>query len=218
MDNKNFLEDHQVENTSDSSFQLETNRVLNAEVQDRVIAKAGSMVASEGDLSFTGKMSPESGITGVIKEMTTSESSPVMEITGDGRAYLADRGKKVQVLLLKKGERVTVNGNDVLAFEESVDYNITTMDSISGMAAGGLVNVDLTGPGMIAITTHGDPIILQPPVKTDPDATVAWTGNLTPKIDINKSLGDIIGQSSDETYQLHFSGEAGNVIVQPLER
>jgi uncharacterized protein (AIM24 family) len=71
---------------------------------------------------------------------------------------------------------------------------------------------------MIAITTHGDPIVLKAPVKTDPHATVAWTGSLTPSVEVNKSITDIVGASSDERYQLAFDGGRGHVIVQPMER
>jgi uncharacterized protein (AIM24 family) len=34
---------------------------------------------------------------------------------------------------------------------------------------------------------------------------------------VNRSLSDLVGQSSDETYQLEFSGGEGFVVVQPFE-
>jgi uncharacterized protein (AIM24 family) len=58
------------------------------------------------------------------------------------------------------------------------------MKKITGVLAGGLFNVKLQGEGMIAITTHYDPVTLlvKPgePVFTDPNATVAWSSNLAP--------------------------------------
>jgi uncharacterized protein (AIM24 family) len=140
-----------------------------------------------------------------------------MTVEGQGHVYVADDEKKVQLLELDAGESISVNGPDVLAWQNSVDYKISTIGSIGGAAAGGLTNVFLTGPGVVAITTHGDPLVLSPPVNTDPAATVAWSSDLSPSISRNTSLGDAIGTSSDETYQMSFDGTNGFVVVQPFE-
>src|SRR5699024_2017546 len=124
--------------------------------------------------------------------------------------------KKVQIISLDAGEELSVNGNDVLAFGSGVNYEIRTIDSIAGFSAGGLSNVYLEGPGDVAITTHGDPLVLTPPVRTDPAATVAWSGT-SPGNHVDQSLSNVIGQSSDETYQLDFTGEEGFVVIQPFE-
>ncbi|MFD1642689.1 AIM24 family protein [Halohasta litorea] len=198
-------------------FELENSKLLDIDVDGTIIAKAGSMIAYDGDLSFTGKSSAEGGLTGMIKSKVTSEGTPVMEVEGQGHVYLADQEKKIQILELDAGESISVNGNDVLAFEDRVDYEISTIGSIGGASAGGLLNVYLTGPGTIAITTHGDPLVLEPPVRTDPDATVAWSSNLSPSLKADRSLKDSIGQSSGETYQMSFEGSNGFVVVQPYE-
>jgi uncharacterized protein (AIM24 family) len=140
-----------------------------------------------------------------------------MEVSGQGSVYVADQGKEIQLLSLDDGEAISVNGTDVLAFEESVSYEISVIGSLGGAAAGGLTNVFLSGPGTVAITTHGDPLVLSPPVRTDPGATVAWSSDLSPSIDTDRSLSDAIGQSSGETYQMAFEGESGFVVVQPFE-
>jgi uncharacterized protein (AIM24 family) len=198
-------------------FELENSKLLDIEVEGSVMTKAGSMVAYDGNLTFTGKSSAEGGVMGFIKEKATSEGTPVMQVEGQGHVYVADQGKKVQPLSLDPGESITVNGNDVLAFEDGVDYSIGTIGSVGGAQAGGLTNVFLEGPGMVAITTHGDPMVLAPPVKTDPDATVAWSSNLSPSISSDRSISDSIGQSSGETYQMAFDGQQGFVVVQPYE-
>jgi uncharacterized protein (AIM24 family) len=198
-------------------FQPENSKLLDIDLDGTVMTKAGSMVAYTGDVSFTGRSSAEGGITGFLKEKVTSEGTPVMEAEGTGHVYLADQGKKVQILHLDADEDVSVNGEDVLAFESSVDYEIGTVGSLSAAASGGLTNVFLSGPGHIAITTHGDPLVLTPPVKTDPNATVAWRGDLSPGVSSNRSLADSIGQSSGEQYQMEFTGSDGFVVVQPYE-
>jgi uncharacterized protein (AIM24 family) len=122
---------------------------------------------------------------------------------------------RAQILDLDGGESISVNGTDVLAFETSIDYEINTIGSVSEAAAGGLTNVYLTGPGQVAISTHGDPLVLEPPVTTDPDATVAWSSNLSPSIGTNKKIE--IGQTSGEAIQMEFTGTEGFVVVQPYE-
>lgn len=94
------------------------------------------------------------------------------------------------------------------------------MKSIAGIMGGGLFQVRLAGTGHVAITTHGKPmtLLVKPgqPIFTDPNATVAWSGNLTPTIKTDISLKTFIGRGSGESFQMMFEGE-GWVIVQPCE-
>lgn len=214
MDIEQFTQSNAPE-SGGRGFQLENSKLLDINLDGTVMTKVGSMVAYSGEMTFTGKSSAEGGITGFVKDAVTSEGTPVMEAEGTGHLYVADQGKKAQVLSLDQGESISVNGEDVLAFESSVDYEIGTIGSISGAAAGGLTNVFLTGPGDIAVTTHGDPLVLTPPVNTDPSATVAWSANLSPSVAKNKMIE--IGQSSGEAVQMEFTGSDGFVVVQPYE-
>lgn len=198
-----------------AGFQKENNRLLDISFDGTVRVKAGSMVAYTGEVTFTGRSSAEGGITGFVKEAVSGEGTPIMEAEGSGHLYVAEDGKKVQVLELDAEDSITVNGNDVLAFESSINYEINTVDSLSGMAAGGLTNVYLSGPGEIALTTHGDPLVMSPPVFTDPDATVAWSTHLSPSFEINKAFE--IGQTSGESIQMEFTGSEGFVVIQPNE-
>jgi uncharacterized protein (AIM24 family) len=138
---------------------------------------------------------------------------------GQGRLYLADEAKKISILKLNN-EAIFVNGNDVLAFEPSLRWDITMMRSMAGMFAGGLFNVRFEGAGMLAITTHYDPLALEvkpgQPVFTDPNATVAWSGTLQPQIHTDVSLKTFLGRGSGESVQLRFDG-SGFVLIQPKE-
>lgn len=196
-------------------FQRENKRLLDVPVDGTVMVKAGSMIGYTGDLTFTGKSSAEGGLTGFVKEAVSSEGTPIMEAEGQGHLYVADQGKKVQILDLDEGEAISVNGTDVLAFESTVDYEISTIGGLSEAAAGGLTNVYLSGPGQVAITTHGDPLVLSPPVVTDPDATVAWSTDCSPSVGTNKTIE--IGQTSGESIQMEFTGSDGFVVIQPHE-
>jgi uncharacterized protein (AIM24 family) len=97
MDVDQFASEH-VTTETDAPFQLENSYTLDVAVDGSVLAKAGSMVAYTGDLSFTGKASAEGGITGFLKQAATGEGTPVMSIEGQGHVYLADSEKKVQLL------------------------------------------------------------------------------------------------------------------------
>ena len=88
------------------------------------------------------------------------------------------------------------------------------------MAAGGLFSVRVQGHGMVAILSHGKPLTLRvtpnEPVFTDPNATIAWSGNLQPQLRMDSSLRSILGRGGGETYQMAFQGD-GFVVVQPYE-
>lgn len=196
-------------------FQLENSKLLDIEVDGTVMAKAGSMIAYSGDITFERKSS--GGVKGFLKKSVTGEGSVMMEAEGTGHLYLADQAKEVQILKLGDSDEISVNGNDVLAFEKRVGWDIKMIKSFGGAAAGGLFNVFLEGPGYIAITTHGDPLVLPTPVKTDPEATVAWSSDVSPDINTDRNLKGFLGRSSGETYQLEFSTEGGFVVVQPFE-
>ena len=133
--------------------------------------------------------------------------------------FCADTGKKVTVLQLQD-EAVFVNGNDLLALESTLQYDIKMLKKIAAMAAGGLFNVRIEGTGLIAITSHYDPLTLpvtpDAPITTDPNATVMWSGGLTPKIKTDVQLKTLIGRGSGESVQMEFQGD-GFVVVQPYE-
>ena len=94
------------------------------------------------------------------------------------------------------------------------------MRKLTAMLAGGLFNVKLEGSGMVAITTHYDPLTLRVsadrPVTTDPNATVAWSGSLVPEFKKDVSLKTFVGRGSGESIQMSFRGD-GFVVVQPYE-
>ncbi|MFC6724140.1 AIM24 family protein [Halobium palmae] len=214
MDLDEFVSTHAPKDGG-QAFDLESSKMLDVALDGSVMAKAGSMTAYTGDISFERKSA--GGLKGMLKSKATGEGAVMMEATGSGHLYLADHGKEVQILELDAGEEISVNGNDVLAFESGVDWDIRMMSSIGGTSSGGLFNVFLEGPGHVAITTHGSPLVLPTPVSTDPNATVAWSGNVSPSTKRDLNIKGFLGRSSGETFQLHFTGEDGFVIVQPYE-
>ena len=201
-------------------FELESKAMLEVHVNGRTWAKLGSMVAYRGDLKFVREGAFEGGLGKLVTKMVSGEQAPLVKIEGRGLAYLADQKKNVSVIRLGPADAISVNGNDLLAFEGTVTHQITMHRRVAGMLAGGLFSVRLTGPGMIAIMTHGDPLTLrvspQDPVTTDPNATVAWSAHLEPHIKTDISFRTLLGRGGGEAFQLQFMGE-GFVVVQPYE-
>ena len=200
-------------------FELESERMLEVNVNGSVWTKMGSMVAYTGDIRFTRERMLEHGLGRFLKKSFTGEGVRLTKAEGRGALYLADKGKKVSILNLQ-GESLFVNGNDLLAFEKQIQWDIKMMRKLTAMLAGGLFNVKLEGSGMVAITTHYDPLTLpvsaDRPVMTDPNATVAWSGTLVPEFKADVSLKTFVGRGSGESIQMSFRGD-GFVVVQPYE-
>lgn len=200
-------------------FELENERMLEINLNGQVWIKTGAMVAYTGQMKFTREGIFEHGLGRMLKRAVSGEGTRLTKVEGTGRLYLADQGKKISILHLD-GDTVFVNGNDILAFEPTIEWDVKLMRKIAGLLAGGLFNVRLAGRGLVAITTHYDPVTLQVrpqlPVSTDPNATVAWSGGLTPEFKVDVSLKTFLGRGSGESIQMCFQGD-GFVVVQPKE-
>ena len=200
-------------------FELESNRLLEVNLNGMVWTKMGSMVAYLGSIQFTREGVFEHGVKKLLKRTVTGEGTTLTKAEGKGTLYLADYGKKISILNLQ-GESICVNGNDLLAFEGDIEWDIKMIKKVSGMLAGGLFNVKLSGNGMVAITTHYDPLTLEvspnKPIITDPNATVAWSGTLAPDLKADISFKTFLGRGSGESIQMKFRGD-GFVVIQPCE-
>lgn len=200
-------------------FEKETERLLEVNLDGCINTKMGSMVAYHGSIKFTREKMMDQGIGNLLKKAVSGEGMRITYAEGQGKLYLADAGKKVSVINLQN-ESIYINGNDVLAFEQTLDHKIKMMKKVAAMMSGGLFNIHLSGTGMVAMTTHYDPItlVVEPgkPVMTDPNATVAWSGDLVPQFKTDTSLRTFLGRGSGESFQMLFEG-SGFVVIQPYE-
>ncbi|KEZ52955.1 AIM24 family protein [Metabacillus indicus] len=214
-----FVEKTEQQDKGQGLFELETERLLEINLNGQIWTKAGAMVSYRGQIKYEREGILEHGLGKMFKKALTGEGTALMKATGAGKLYVADQGKKISIINLQ-GESIFVNGNDLLAFEPSITWDIKMMRKIAGMLSGGLFNVRLEGRGMLAITSHYEPLtlIVKPgdPVYTDPNATVAWSGGLTPEFVTDISLKTLFGRGSGESIQMKFEGE-GFVVVQPFE-
>jgi uncharacterized protein (AIM24 family) len=214
-----FVQKTQQQNLNQGIFELETERMMELNLNGEMWTKMGSMISYRGNIKFTREGILEQGLGNLLKKAVSGEGARLTKAEGQGQVYLADSGKKITILSLSN-ESIFINGNDLLAFEPSIRYEIKMMKKMSSMLAGGLFNIRLEGTGMIAFTTHYDPITLlvtpDSPVVTDPNATVAWSGSLEPQIKTDMSFKTFLGRGSGESIQTSFSGN-GFVVIQPYE-
>jgi uncharacterized protein (AIM24 family) len=154
-----------------------------------------------------------------LADAALRELTPLVRAAGRGRLYCGDHGSHVRIIRLCD-ETLVVAWPELLAFEERLAFDLSVVGDGVGLAAGGLVTVRLSGRGALALATHGEPLTLgvslDDPVSTDPHATLAWSGGLTPELKTDLSWRSALAHGGHEPVQMFFRGE-GYVVVQPYE-
>jgi uncharacterized protein (AIM24 family) len=199
------------------AFTLQGPRLLKVELAETsVIAKNGSMVAYQGDVSFERK---GGGLGRFVKKAATGESLTLMEATGSGELFLANQAMLVHLLRLDD-DSISVSGENILAFETGIDWDVTRVKGGSaGVLAGGLFNIHLQGTGLVALVSDGEPVRLDVSEATtfgDPQAAIAWSGGVETAVKTDVQAKSLIGLGSGESLQIGFSGQ-GWVLIQPSE-
>jgi uncharacterized protein (AIM24 family) len=198
-------------------FTLQGPRLLKVELSETsVIARNGSMVAYQGEVRFEHK---GGGLGRLLKKAATGEQLRLMQASGSGELFLANQAMLVHLLRLN-GDSLTVNGANILAFQAGIDWDVTRVKGgTAGMLAGGLFNIHLRGTGLVALVSDGEPVRLdvsEAPTFGDPQAAIAWSGDVMTSLRTDVQAKTLIGLGSGESFQLGFSGQ-GWVLVQPSE-
>jgi uncharacterized protein (AIM24 family) len=209
--------DQYQERETGQAFTAQGPRLLKIELSETsVMAKNGSMVAYQGDVHFEHK---GGGLGRLLKKAATGEQLRLMEASGTGELFLANQAMLVHVLSLQD-DSVTVNGENILAFQTSIDWDVTRVKGgTAGVLAGGLFNIHLRGTGLIALVSDGEPVKLdvsEAPTFADPQAAIAWSGGVQTNLRTDVQAKSLIGLGSGESFQLGLSGQ-GWVLVQPSE-
>ncbi len=207
-----------AEKPTSDPFSLQNKKLLRIDMRyGPVQAKSGSMVAYQGDVRFAKKSS--GGLGKIVKAAVTGEGVDMMECTGAGELFVADAASEVQVMYLEN-DAISVNGNNVLAFSSSIQWDIHRIQARGAAMTGGLYNVSLRGTGYVAVTTKGDPIALDvagAPTFADAQAVVLWTAGVS--MDVRVDTGGVMSMvrgGTGEAFQMAFGG-TGFVVVQPSE-
>lgn len=210
-----------AENETGEQFTRQNSKLLKIELAaGGVHTKRGSMVAYQGDVRFENQGS--GGLGKMLKKAATGEGTELMRASGSGELFVADEAKDVHILYLEN-DTMSVNGRNILAFNESISWDIKRLSGsgAASMMAGGLFNVELTGTGFVAITTDGPPVMLDvasAPTFGDAQAVVMWSGGVQMqlKTDTTGGLKSMVRGGTGEMFQMAFGGQ-GFVLVQPSE-
>lgn len=214
-----FAPENQETESAQPGLRLQNGKMLKVELNGECMARRGSMVAYQGDVTFEAKGS--GGIGKFIKQQLTGEGVPLMKVSGVGDVFLADAASDVHLIDLEgPQDALTINGKNVLAFEPSLSYDIKMVSGAGAMSGAGLFNCVFSGRGRLAITAKGAPVVLtvDQPTYADPQAAIAWSAGL--QVGVHRAdqlgLGTLMGRTTGEAFTLGFAGQ-GFVIVQPSE-
>ena len=134
-----------------AAFALQNSKLLKVSLNQITIqAKAGAMVAYQGDVSF--EHAGSGGMSRMLKKAVSGEGTTLMKMTGTGEVFLADTAQDIHLLYLEN-DAITVNGSNLLAFDAGIDWDIKRVEGVSGMMGGGLFNTALQGTGWVAIVS-----------------------------------------------------------------
>ncbi len=195
-------------------FTLQNSTLLKVRLEgDQIQARLGSMVAYQGEVGFEYQ---SGGLGRFFKKAMTGEGVKLMTATGTGDLFLAHDKRQIMILDLDN-EEMTVNGDNVLAFDQSIDWDIKRVEG-AGMLSGGIFNVFLQGTGKVAVSSGGEPVLLDTgsPTFADVESAIAWSGGVRTGIKSDVSFKTFTGRGSGESFQMSFEGP-GWVLVQPSE-
>ncbi|MGW1225491.1 AIM24 family protein [Streptomyces sp. NPDC001478] len=202
-------------------FRLQGSKTLAVDLTgDAVKAKNGSMVAYDGRMTFKKMTGGGEGLRGMVTRRLTGEQMTVMEVSGQGTCYFADRASEINLVRLR-GEKMFVEASNLLCVDASLRTG-TSFTGLRGSAAGnGLFTTTLEGTGQAAIMSDGSAVVLrvsaQYPLFVDPGAYIAHQGDLRQHFQSGVNFRTLMGEGSGESFQIRFEGE-GLVYVQPSER
>ncbi len=207
---------------------------VQAQAGESFFTKAGAFIGGE---SLGGKNyqfekvllgpqgNPLQAALGQLTRRFTGENLPLMKIKCQGQSmtYYANDQQHVTVISLQQGERISVESENILAFNQDCKYSVRFLAQ-GVISQKGLATSTLTGAGpnaMVAVLTDRNPLVLSnanngASLTADPDAVVCWVG-ADPEFKLDLSWKNLIGQASGESYMFQWNQPA-HVVVQPQEQ
>ena len=221
MFNSTLLANTEVQ--SADRFSLQNGKMLRAVLgptsgMTEFLARKGAMVAYQGGVNFDAEYR---GWGDHVARRITGEGLNLMRASGTCTVFLANQAQDVHVLDLT-GDGLTIDGNNVLAFERSLRWDIVRIDSQVAIAGAGGYNIELTGTGKVAVTTNGHPLVMRVTPQNyhfaDADAVIAWSSGLQVSMQAAVTSSSVWRPrgSTGESWQMQFTGD-GLVVVQPSE-
>jgi uncharacterized protein (AIM24 family) len=222
---------------SQQPWSVQGGKMLKVSLQGDMLARQGAMVAYTGNVQFHRE---GAGLDRYLAQWATGEGVPLMRCSGQGDVYFAYLAKDVELIYLNN-DGITLNGSNVLAMQNTLQWDIAMVQGAAGIGHMGLFNVVIHGTGFVAMTSTGTPLVMQvyPGSSTyaDPDAAIAWSTSLHVSVQSAVSMQSFMGMGggmgmggmlgglrgamsahrTGETWQMRFEGQQGYVVVQPAE-
>ncbi|NMH96025.1 AIM24 family protein [Pseudonocardia acidicola] len=211
----NLFEQQHAEVATTQRFTLQSSKMLKVLLGPDLLALKGSMVAYQGRVEFHHEGAGSMGK--LVKRLVSSEDTPLMRVRGQGEVFFAHRAQNIFLVGLE-GDAISVNGTNLLAFDAELSWDVRRVKG-AGMATGGLFTTEIGGEGTVALTSDGEPLLLdcsQQPTCVDVQAAVAWSAGLVPQVVSSMNMRSLLRGGSGEALQYAFHGP-GFVVVQPSE-
>ena len=200
---------------SQERFVKQSTKMLKVTLGPDVLSAKGAMVAFQGQVQFNHEGSGSLGK--FVRRALTSEDTPLMRVSGQGEVFFAQEAANVFLITLEN-DGISINGSSLLAFDAHLDWDVHRTKG-AGMMSGGLFNTLIQGQGTVALTSDGEPMILdcsQQPTYVDTQAAVCWSASLVPDVVNSMNMKSLLRGGSGEAIQYAFHGP-GFVVVQPSE-
>ena len=130
------------------------------------------MVAYQGDVHFAFEGS--GGMGKFLKKTFTGEGMSLMKVSGSGDVFLARTPTRSSSCTWRTS-RSPSTASTCWPSRARLTWDIKRVEGAS-MASGGLFNTTFTGTGVLAITVHGTPVVLNVDVPTFVDVTARSAG------------------------------------------
>lgn len=210
-----LFESRNVEVDTTQRWIAQNSKMIRTVLGPDVLSAKGAMVAYQGQVAFNHEGSGSVGK--FIRRALTSEDTPLMRVSGQGEVFFARMAQDVFLIQLE-GDGISVNGSNLLAFDAELQWDVHRVQG-AGMLTGGAFNTVISGAGTVALTSDGQPMLLDcsmQPTFVDVQAAVAWSANLTPSVTSSVNMRSLLRGGSGEAFQYAFHGQ-GFVVVQPSE-
>lgn len=143
--------------------------------------KAGAFIAGEsaGGKNYTFEkvlFGPQQGLLqaafGALTRRMAGENLPLMKVNfgGDSQTYYANAGQHVTAYQLARGEVLSVEAENILAFTGDCDYNVRFL-GMGVVSQKGIATSTLTGRGdsaYVAVLSDGNPLVIASPARRFP--------------------------------------------------
>ena len=107
-----------------TTFRLKSDRLLEVTLnQEKVLSRAGAMVAYDGSIKFEKALLGGEGLLGALKRTVTKESFDLMLVNGSGTVYFAHQAREISILPLK-GEKMFIESSSILTFDQALKTNV----------------------------------------------------------------------------------------------